>query len=187
MKRILAFIAVTLSCALLAGPGQMVLLTVKTPAGGGGGAAWSESVASTDSTDTLDPDLSRGGPIVAGQSGTCTKLGFELVGWSSSVNVKIAALDASGVPLSSETVTIGSDPGNGLYQITLSTPFSVTSGTTYNVQVVSSTTQNILRYLASQPSGSGKYASTTYAGFPDNPTTLNNHPSAWRVSMYIVP
>ena len=32
MKRILSFIAVTLSCALLAGPGQMMLLTVKTPA-----------------------------------------------------------------------------------------------------------------------------------------------------------
>lgn len=37
MKRIFSFIAVTLSCALLAGPGQMALLTVKTPAGGGGG------------------------------------------------------------------------------------------------------------------------------------------------------
>ena len=178
------FFLLFLFAALVGAGNRVVHRTV-----GGGTGAWSENVAyaSTDSTDTLDPDLARGGPIVAGQSGTCTKLGFGLVGWTSSITVKIAALDASGVPLSSETVTISSDPGNGRYEITLSTPFAATSGTTYNVELVSSTTQNILRYLASQPSGSGKYATTTYAGFPDNPTTLNNHPSAWCVSMYIVP
>lgn len=75
MKRLSFFIAVTLACTLLAGPGQQALLTVKTPAAGG---AWyyTTPVASIDSADSnLNANTMLWYDISIGSAGNITKIG----------------------------------------------------------------------------------------------------------------
>jgi hypothetical protein len=150
--------------------------------------AWFDAIApgSTDSGNTLLAN-SQAQPVVAGQSGSCTKLRL-WVEFSniSTTDLKMALYDSSFNLLSSGSVTdVGS--GDNRWIETTITPQAVSNGATYWIGMMINVSSGIIgRLLASQPSGSSRIEfGTTYAGFPPDPFPTGDWDKTICVGMYI--
>lgn len=195
MKRFLSFIAVMLSCALLAGPGQMALLTVKTPAGGGGGgpsfiyaAGWDASASGGSEQNITDVDYASLAKITFPSAGTVTKMGLWTVYVNSSSAIKLAIFDSSRVPVGSAVnPTIAS--GDGQWHDTASS-VSIPSAGTYYIGIAMDgpyTGSLVGRQLSSTGDEYGTFDSGSYGNFPGSLTGLANGNAIWALRAEFTP
>lgn len=127
-------------------------------------------------------------PIVADQTGSCTKLAVWIVYRNFGTNFKIALYDASRNLLTSETVNASSASDGAYFEITLGSAQSVTASTTYNIAIISASDNFRFGKDTTPDSESLIDYSETYAGFPPDPGPAGSSLSAgMRVGMYIVP
>lgn len=131
MKRLSFFVAVTLACTLLAGPGQQALLTVKPPAGGG--AAWVDIQTTFNASDTGVVTTVMVWQDVTLPTGNATKLRAYVRGYNYAGELRLGLYSNAGTKLQEAvTATIGA---TGYVEVAI-TPQAVTSGT-YKVAYIS--------------------------------------------------
>jgi hypothetical protein len=148
---------------------------------------FTDAIAGT-STDTQDSNAAVWRQdVVAGNSGTCTKLRVWIKNPASGAPLKMALFDNSHNLLGQGTRGAFSMGAPGWEEVTLDTPVAgITMGTTYEIGVASSSTGWMIGYLNGV--GSGYIEFTSYAAFPPNPMSgADNGSFTVAVGMGVVP
>jgi len=160
MKRLSFFVAVTLACTLLAGPGQQALLTVKTPAGAGGAWYYVTSEASLNASDSgLNASTMVWGDITL-PTGNATKISV----YVNTVNVpggivRLGLFSNAGTKLQ-DALTAGIS-ATGWKDVTITTQ-AVTSGT-YKVSYIGQGNDEV-DVAYNNSTGTSSYNSSQSAG-----------------------
>lgn len=153
-------------------------------AAAGGAPTWYDAIA-PGSTDTTNPFniYQQAQPVVAGQSGNCTKLRIRAA-FGNSDAAKMALYDSSLNLLSNGLNSNVGAVSDAWCEVNI-TSQAVTNGLTYWIgSMCASTFQG--RYLSGQPSGTSRIEfGGAYASFPPNPFPAGAWTVTQCVGMYI--
>lgn len=188
---ILLLFATLLNCAAPVISGNSRSAKSITAGGGGGPDVWYYPGGLTDTDFTSGPTgagytphlYAYGAAITVTTGGSCTKLRVRGIQDGSAPTVKISLFDASYNRLSSATADTVVVTTAGWYEVTLASPVTVSSSTTYNV-VVSASNGNLGIYY--NTGGDGHGTSVAYASFPPaslSPSTEGG--TRFGVAMYV--
>ena len=151
-------------------------------------AVWYDAISpgSTDTTNSLN-DASQAQPVIAGQSGNCTKLRIYLA-FGNGAPLKMALYNSSFALLRSNTIADVGSVSDVWVEVTI-TSQAVTSGNTYWIASMSTASPKVQgRYLSGQPAGTSRIEfGTTYAAFPPDPFPAGDWTVTQCVGMYIEP
>ena len=160
---------------------------VRGPASSGVTPAWVYNVSFATATSNIqnDPAYTWGAVVTANQTGSCTKVAGGFASSGSGYNIKAGLFDMSLVPLGSGTA--GTTSGTSVdMEVTLASPVSVTSGTSYIVlYAVDSASAGYSAYINPITNQGRIDFSNGYSTFPLNPATTGINDYQFRVGMYI--
>lgn len=178
MKRLSLFVAITLACTLLAGPGQQALLSVKTPAAGG---AWTDIEASgtTNANDSTEPTVMVWDAITL-PTGTATQIRAYVRSFTNTNGLRLGLYNGAGTLLDSGTVSV---TGTGYFSVTIST--AVTAGTYYVAKIPQGNNDFGIGYNNASGSADYKTGETSYTLPGTLPSSEGSFTGAYAFGVYV--
>ena len=158
---------------------------LRVAGGGGGSAAWVDSMVTAGTTAYPYPEYPMLMPVTADQSGNVTKVRLWVSDWTATVNVKVGLYDNGRNLLQQATHSL---TASGWMEVTI-TSTAVVSGTQYRVGAVMATAGNAnFGHTSGHASGSSDLNfSSNYAGSMENPFTTSANTVKYPVGLYITP